>query len=170
MLCHGGAPIWTALTVKTGEITGISFSTGKVGPGPIRTLNSESFGSREALGEGVETGGRCPNAAACGQQTTRDWGGGSSHGAGARRFLQCAQRQVCQVSPAEYLHCASGPSAPGTTHRAPANKAMRRPAWLGHFRSEHGSVLRGQHRGRGGKCRASAVRAEFESQGGQEHV
>jgi len=38
MLCHGGAPIWTALTVKTGEITGISFSTGKVGPGPIRTL------------------------------------------------------------------------------------------------------------------------------------
>ena len=41
MLCHGGAPIWTALTVKTGEITGISFSTGKVGPGPIRTLSPE---------------------------------------------------------------------------------------------------------------------------------
>ena len=38
MLRHGGAPIWTALTVKTGEITGISFPTGKVGPGPIRTL------------------------------------------------------------------------------------------------------------------------------------
>ena len=38
MLCHGGAPIWTALTVKTGEITGISIPTGKVGPGPIRTL------------------------------------------------------------------------------------------------------------------------------------
>ena len=38
MLCHGGAPIWTALTVKTGEITGISFPTGKVGPGPIRTV------------------------------------------------------------------------------------------------------------------------------------
>jgi hypothetical protein len=38
MLCHGGAPIWTALTVETGEITGISFPTGKVGPGPIRTL------------------------------------------------------------------------------------------------------------------------------------
>ena len=38
MLCHGGAPIWTALTVETGEITGISFPTAKVGPGPIRTL------------------------------------------------------------------------------------------------------------------------------------
>ena len=38
MLRHGGAPIWTALTVKTGEITGISFPTAKVGPGPIRTL------------------------------------------------------------------------------------------------------------------------------------
>jgi len=41
MLRHGGVPIWTALTVKTGEITGISFPTGKVGPGPIRTLNEE---------------------------------------------------------------------------------------------------------------------------------
>ena len=39
MLRHGGAPIWTALTVKTGEITGISIPTAKVGPGPIRTLN-----------------------------------------------------------------------------------------------------------------------------------
>ena len=39
MLCHGGAPIWTALTVETGEITGISIPTGKVGTGPIRTLN-----------------------------------------------------------------------------------------------------------------------------------
>ena len=45
MLCHGGAPIWTALTVKTGEITGISFPTGKVGPGPIRTLmETKNFG------------------------------------------------------------------------------------------------------------------------------
>jgi hypothetical protein len=33
---NGGAPIWTALAVKTGEITGISFPTGKVGR--IRTL------------------------------------------------------------------------------------------------------------------------------------
>ena len=40
MLRHGGAPIWTALTVKTGEITGISFPTAKVGPGPIRTLKA----------------------------------------------------------------------------------------------------------------------------------
>ena len=38
MLRHGGAPIWTALTVETGEITGISVPTGKVGPGPIRSL------------------------------------------------------------------------------------------------------------------------------------
>ena len=31
MLRHGGAPIWTALAVKTGEI---SFPTGKYGPDP----------------------------------------------------------------------------------------------------------------------------------------
>jgi len=41
MLRHGGAPIWTALTVKTGEITGISVPTGKYGPGPIRTLKNK---------------------------------------------------------------------------------------------------------------------------------
>ena len=39
MLRHGGAPIWTGLTVKTGEITGIFCSIGKYGPRPIRTLN-----------------------------------------------------------------------------------------------------------------------------------
>ena len=49
MLRHGGATIWTALTVKTGEITGISIPTAKVGPGPIRTLTEslEKVRSRE---------------------------------------------------------------------------------------------------------------------------
>ena len=48
----GGAPIWTALTVETGEITGISFPTAKVGPGPIRTLINQSaamFGDLRAF-------------------------------------------------------------------------------------------------------------------------
>ena len=49
MLRHGGAPIWTALTVKTGEITGISVPTAKYGPGPIRTLIPEHDGSPKAL-------------------------------------------------------------------------------------------------------------------------
>ena len=53
MLRHGGAPIWTALTVETGEITGISFPTGKVGPGPIRTLRGVRRRSENVFREKV---------------------------------------------------------------------------------------------------------------------
>ena len=49
MLRHGGAPIWTALTVKIVQITGISVPTGKVGPGPIRTLRGHPVYGRKTF-------------------------------------------------------------------------------------------------------------------------
>jgi len=112
-------------------------------------LNSESFGSKEALREGVETGGRGPNAAACGQQTTRDWGGSCRPGPSARRILQCARRQVCQVSPAESLHGLRDPQRQESTHCASARRpershaagrvarALSIRAWFGAARVQH---------------------------------
>ena len=38
-LTDGGAPIWTALTVKTGEIMGFLFRPEKLAQDPIRTLS-----------------------------------------------------------------------------------------------------------------------------------